>query len=166
MKSNRINNLKNSRAKSETLLELKRQELESVRQGNAEIIPDKTFLEIQNLWSIICSQYPMNQLIIIQGSFYLGFARVDRAELQVFSFMTERGGTYTSKRTGQEKDFKRSRPVLRNQDGTIISKAALKQAGFQVMELLAERNHTNVSALEKYVQQSTDYASTSWTSIA
>jgi len=151
---NPINNLKNSRAKSETLLELKRQELELVRQGNAEITPDKTFTEIQNLWISICSKYPMNQLLT-QGSFYLEFARVDRSKLEAFSFLTERGGSYTSSRTGQVKECKKSRPVLVNQDGTIISEAALKQAGFQVMELHTERNHSNVSALEKYAQEST-----------
>ncbi len=133
---------------------MKRQELELVRQGHAEITPDKSQAEIQNLWSNISSQYPMNQLLV-QGSFYLEFARVDRADLEVFAFLSERGGTYSSKKTGQVKEFKKSTPVLLNQDGTIISKCALTQAGFQVIELHKERNHSNVSALEKYAQQST-----------
>ena len=135
-------------------MDLKRQDLELVRQGNAEITPDKSPSEIQNLWSTICSKYPMNQLLF-QGSFYLEFARVDRAGLEVFAFLSERGGTYVSKSTGQIKIFKKSRPVLLKQDGTITSKSALTQAGFQVMELHTERNHSNVSALEKYAQQST-----------
>lgn len=119
-----------------------------------EINPDKSLSEIKNLWSTICSQYPMNQLLT-QGSFYLEFARVDRAGLEAFAFLSERGGTYTSKRTGQVKEFKKSRPVLLNQDGTIISKSALTKAGFQVEELYTERNYVNVAALEKIAHQST-----------
>ncbi len=131
---------------------MKRQELELVRQGNAEITPDKSLSEIENLWSIICSQYPMNPLLI-QGSFYLEFARVDRSELAL-SCLKEVEHIHQKELVKLE-NSKKSRPVLLNQDGPIISKSALTQAGFQVIELHTERNHSNVSSLEKYAQQST-----------
>ena len=133
---------------------MKRQELELVRQGNAEITPDKSLSEIQNLWSIICSQYPMNQLLI-QGSFYLEFARVDRAELEVFAFLSKRGGSYFSLSKGKTVRKGVNRPALLNADSSIIKKSEMFAAGLQVMELHTERNYVNKAALEKLAHQST-----------
>ncbi|KAJ3409577.1 hypothetical protein HDV05_004394, partial [Chytridiales sp. JEL 0842] len=121
---------------SETLLEMKRQELELVRQGYAEITPGKSSAEIQSLWAAICSQSPMKELLI-SGCFYLEFARVDRAELETFAFLTERGGSYQSKTTGE------------------LNEKVLAAAEFQVVCLHKERNHVNVAALEKHAQKST-----------
>ncbi len=141
-------------AESQALVALKRQQLELLQQGNAKITPEKSFSEIQNLWSSICSQYPMNQLLT-HGCFYLEFARVDRAELEAFAFLTERGGSYISPSKGKTVRKGVNRPVLLNADSSIIKKSEMFAAGFQVMELHTERNYLNVAALEKFAHQST-----------
>ena len=141
-------------AKSLALLELKRQELELVRQGNAEITPEKSFSDIKNLWSTICSQYPMNQLLT-HGCFYIEFARVDRAASEAFAFLTERGGIYFSSSKGKIVRKGVNKPVLLNADSSLIKKSEMFAAGFQVMELYTERNYVNVAALEKFAHQST-----------
>jgi hypothetical protein len=93
--------------------------------------------------------------LLVSGCFYLEFARTDRAEQEATAFLTERGGTYYSKTTGELKQAKKSRPVLTHSDGSIIKRTELFAAGFQVTCLCQERNHLNIAALEKFGQQST-----------
>ncbi len=76
--------------------------MERIREGDARIAPIKSCLEISQLWNAICSREPMKSLLL-SGCFYLEFARVDRADLEATNFLTERGGTYISKTTGELK---------------------------------------------------------------
>ena len=130
--------------------------MERTRQGDARIVPLKSPLEISQLWDGICSREPMKSLLI-SGCFYLEFARVDRAQQEATNFLTERGGTYLSKTTGERKVAKKSRPLLTHGNGSIIKRTELFAAGFQMMCLFEERNHVNVAALEKHAQKSTLY---------
>ena len=128
--------------------------MERIREGDARIAPIKSRLEISRLWDEICLVEPMKSLLL-SGCFYLEFARVDRAEQEATNFLTERGGSFLSKTTGEMKVSKKSRPILINSDGSIIKKSQLFAAGFQMICLFEERNHVNVAALEKFAQQST-----------
>lgn len=130
--------------------------MERIREGDAHIAPIKSRSEISQKWDEICSVEPMKSLLI-SGCFYLEFARVDRAEQEATSFLTERGGTYFSKTTGELKVVKKSRSILTHRDGSIIKRTELFAAGFEMMCLFQERNHVNVAALEKFAQQSTLY---------
>jgi hypothetical protein len=141
-------------AKYQAVRDLKVAELERIREGNASIVPIKSRLEISQKWDEICSVEPMKSLLI-SGCFYLEFARVDRAEQEAANFLTERGGSYLSKKTGVLKVSKKSRPILTHEDGSIIKRTELFAAGFQMMCLFQKRNHLNVAALEKHAQQST-----------
>jgi hypothetical protein len=128
--------------------------LERIRLGDARLSPMKSPVEVSLLWDEICSREPMKSLLI-SGCFYLEFARVDRVEQESIAFLTERGGTYYSKTTGELKVAKKSRPILTHSDGSIIKKSQLFSAGFQITCLFQERNHVNVAALEKHAQKST-----------
>jgi hypothetical protein len=110
--------------------------------GKVKASNPKTDEEIKGLWEKICSEEPMKSLLL-QGAFYIAFARRDRADVEPTMFLHKRGAKGASN------------PVLTHEDGTTIKKKELLDAGFQIKELHWENNCLNVEKLEAFAHRQT-----------
>ena len=111
-------------------------------KGKVEGSKTKSDEEIKGLWEKICSEEPMKSLLL-EGAFYIAFARRDRAKEEPTMFTQNRGPKGASN------------PVLTHEDGTTISKSKLLEKGFKIKELHHERNCLNVAKLEVLAHRET-----------
>jgi len=128
--------------------------LERLREEGRPIEPDWTMEQVETKTRELINKQPLKTLLKpdSKGVFYPYSSCSLRHETESTAFLTPRGGQSKRRRTrGQER--KTSKPILLKSNGDTIKPNELWNANFQRTTLFEMRNHVNVFAVEKRLQQ-------------